>query len=367
MGIVSNSLQKSIVNNERTDFFSTRTPPAETAILKSNISKKKTKIIKAATKTIIYSKEDDFNKFNKSASISSGVYNKLINKLKFLFFQILLISFFISYGIFRFIEFKWNEIRLKLLSIAYNPSNTPQLIKQDVSKMKKIPEKLGAILELKSVGDIDGGLNGLMNDGSELVCWTVSAGVKHLILYDYDGILKKNVNKFRDEIFNKLSRYFGPNEIPKFCVRIPHLNKVFYNCDLMDNKVTNNNLLLTKENIKKEKSFKKVSIEITLLSKVDGRETIVDLTKTMSELLHQNSLKLDDITMDLVDKELTQLVGPEPDLILYFGPSLDIQGFPPWHIRLSEFYWEKDNNEVSYLVFIRGIKEYSNCRINLGK
>ena len=99
----------------------------------------------------------------------------------------------------------------------------------------------------------------------------------------------------------------------------------------------------------------------------DGRETIVDLTKTMAELCAVNELSVSDITMDLVDSELKQLVGPEPDLLLYFGPSLDLQGFPPWHIRLTEFYWEKDNNEVIYSVFIRGLRQYAGCKVNVGK
>lgn len=26
----------------------------------------------------------------------------------------------------------------------------------------------------------------------------------------------------------------------------------------------------------------------------------------------------------------------EPDLVIIFGPKLDLDGFPPWHVRLSE-------------------------------
>ncbi|CCH58382.1 hypothetical protein TBLA_0A05890 [Henningerozyma blattae CBS 6284] len=396
---------------ENTITYSSRVPPPETHVMKSKINQNKTRILKSSINSILAQKGEKAKILLKTPSIenetqprgeekraphsgeqekkenagngtSSGAAaaaattttaaaasapsNKLINdlqnngrnsmnKLQFLFYQMVLIVCFIYYGTFRYFQFNFNTTKLKLLSIVYNPSHTPQLIRQDVNKLSKIPKRLAAILEMKSIGDIDGGINGLLNDGSEVVCWTISAGIKHLILYDYDGVLKKNINLFRQEIHNNLTNYYGPKDLPKYCIKIPHLNKLYYN------NVTDD------EGLKDEEENKKVSIEITLLSVRDGRETIVDLTKTMNELYLHKKLQEKEITMDLINNELIQLVGHEPDLLLYFGPSLDLQGFPPWHIRLTEFYWETDNNEVSYLVFIRGLKEYSNCKINLGK
>lgn len=327
-------------------------PPAEASVLKKDLAKSKLKVFKAVTESALMDEDSDMAE-RKMKRFSQGktLLDREVSKIEYLMCKVLLVIMYMIYGFYRYLQYEYNKMKLRLLGIIYNPSNTPQLIRQDVTKLKKIPKRLAAILELKSASYVGGGVKGLMNDGSELVCWTVSAGIKHLILYDYDGVLKNNVLDFRKEIYNKLGKYYGPSNIPKYAVRIPHLNKIYFN--EQDSKTPNER--------------NKVAIEISLLSNRDGRETIVDLTKTMADLCASQELKLTDITMKLVDKELNHLVGPEPDLLLYFGPSLDLQGFPPWHLRLTELHWERDNDAVVYSVFIRGLQKYSACKINVGK
>lgn len=330
-----------------------RVPPPAASVLKRGKGHSKVKILKAVTESVLMDEDED-TKARRKRRIPEGnkFWENQRGKLQYSICKILLVILYLIYGLYRYSQYEYNKMRLRIFNIIYNPSNTPQLIRQDVTKLQKIPRRLAAILEMKSASYVGGGVRGLMNDGSEVVCWTVSAGIKHLVLYDYDGVLKSNVQDFRNEIRAKLSKYYGPSNIPKYAVRIPHLNKVYFNDQ--DTQLTSN------EN-------KKVVIEISLLSNRDGRETIVDLTRTMADLCASNDLRLPDITMKLVDKELTQLVGPEPDLLLYFGPTLDLQGFPPWHIRLTEFHWEEDNDDVIYSVFIRGLQKYSACKINVGK
>lgn len=344
-GVVSSSDSTKISENVRllggedVDVSNNRVPPPEAGVLKNP---SKIKAFQAITKSATA------NDKGKTTKIQNGnsFWNQEMGKIQYFICKVLLVVMYLVFGLFRYLQYEYNKMRLRVWNVVYNPSNTPQLIRQDVTKLNKIPRRLAAILEMKSVGSVGGGVTGLMNDGTEVACWTVSAGIKHLVLYDYDGILKKNVTEFKEEIKAKLGKYFGPSNIPKFAIRIPHKNKVYFSCEDSDHKV---------------------SLEISLLSNRDGRQTIVDLTKTMAELTKLKELQLQDITMKLMDKELTQLVGPEPDLLLYFGPSLDLQGFPPWHLRLTEFHWEQDNDQVTYSIFIRGLHKYSNCKINVGK
>ncbi|KAL6933220.1 hypothetical protein ACO0R3_002321 [Hanseniaspora guilliermondii] len=279
-----------------------------------------------------------------------------LNKTIFDFLMKLLLALiFCNFSVFRYFQYNYNCVKLKFYSLLYNPADSPQLIRNDVASLLKIPKRLAAILEYKPEEEVCGGVLGLMEDASDLVAWSLSAGIKHLTLYDYDGLLKDDVNLLRKIIYSKLCKYFGGQKPPKFAVRIPHKGKVYYN-------------LPTSSSIFEETSSdKKVSIEIVLLSVTDGRQTIVELTKSLAELHKEDKISEDDITMKLVDTELKQLVGEEPDLLLYFGPNLDLQGFPPWHIRLTELFWEHDNNNVSYTVFIRGLKQFSTCKVNVGK
>lgn len=87
----------------------------------------------------------------------------------------------------------------------------------------------------------------------------------------------------------------------------------------------------------------------------------------MAQLAKNGELKKSDITIKFLDHELRQLIGEEPDLIILFQPYLDLQGYPPWHIRLSEMYWEPDNESVSYVVFLRALQKYSTCKVNVGR
>ncbi|QLG73393.1 hypothetical protein HG535_0E04770 [Zygotorulaspora mrakii] len=326
-----------------------RTAPPEASVMNGTEGKySKLKALQALIGSLFSGKSDAGESLGNEEN--KTFWKKQKSKIQYSIYKVLLVTLYLVYGCYRYCQYEWNKMKIRMLNIIYNPSNTPQLIRQDVTKLEKIPKRLAAILEMKSESHVGGGSQGLMNDGSEIVCWTVSAGIKHLVLYDYDGVLKKNVQDFRKDIRNKLSKYFGTSHIPKYAVRIPHLNKIYFNDK--DSSSTENH---------------KVAIEISLLSNRDGRETIVDLTRTMADLCASKELKLGDITMSLVDKELVHLVGPEPDLLLYFGPCLDLQGFPPWHIRLTELHWEEDNHDVIYSVFIRGLQKYATCKINVGK
>ena len=327
-------------------------PPPAASRMKSGNANTKRRTVQAISKSIFMDnrpKKNNDNNSGKTSEKSTFWKRENVNYLEFTFYKIVLAVLFFMYGIFRYFQLQYNKSKLKIFDLLCSPANTPQLIRQDVIKLNKIPSRLAVILEVKPIGDVGGGLKGLLNDASELVCWTISAGVKHLSLYDYDGILQKNTDELRNAVFEHLSIYYGPDNVPNFAVRIPHFNKVFYN----------------KKGHGDDKG--KVAIEVSLLSNRDGRETIVDLTRTMADLCSNREMNINDITVDLIDTELKQLVGSEPDLLLYFGPSLDLQGYPPWHIRLTEFFWEEDNNQVTYSVFIRGLKQYAGCKVNVGK
>lgn len=73
-----------------------------------------------------------------------------------------------------------------------------------------------------------------------------------------------------------------------------------------------------------------------LISAEDGRESIVDLTKTLVEMAQRGKLSAADISLDLIDVELTDNVMGEPELLIVFSPYVELQGYPPWQVRLTE-------------------------------
>lgn len=264
----------------------------------------------------------------------------VINHLRY----VILLAVFFLMSILRNFQYVYNKFWLRVFSITYYPNKSPQVIRDDVSKFGKLPKRLSCIVSLRSDNDENGGNEGVMGDIAELAAWCLSAGVPSLTVYEYNGCVKSCIHDLQKVVMKNLRAYFGA-QTPSFSVKVPHTNE----CVATGPAQTDPDL------------------EISLLSRVDGKPTLVELARTIGELTVSKELDADDITVKVIDGELCELVGPEPDLLICFGPVLDLQDYPPWHIRLSELYWEPDNNSVNYAVFIRALTKFAQSRVNLGK
>lgn len=104
-----------------------------------------------------------------------------------------------------------------------------------------------------------------------------------------------------------------------------------------------------------------------LLSSDDGRSTLVDLTKTLAEMSQRNKLSPNDISSDLIHAEITESVMGEPELLILFGPDVELQGYPPWQVRLTEIFHVQDNTGVGYQVFLRALHSYAKAQMRFGR
>lgn len=288
--------------------------------------------------------------FRSLIKTTSKTTNSVFQMSMFYINHFILLSLFFMIAIYKNFQYLYRRVYLKYLAVTYYPSKSPQVIREDINKLEKIPKIVSCILDLQDDEDENGGKDGLINSISELTAWSMSAGLTKLIIYEFTGVLIENsgcIVDLRKYITKTLVLYFGTEAIPTFSIRIPHKNLIIYSDNHIDGNVAD--------------------LEIDLISRIDGKPTLVELTKTMSELAVNRELLIRDITIDLIDEELHELVGPEPDLLISFAPSLNLEDYPPWHIRLSEIYWEPDNKDVNYAVFLRGLQQFSNCKINIGK
>lgn len=329
----------------------------------NNLKNSKTSVATAYNEDSIFT---SFSNIFKSliSPKNSNFFNDKIEKdisysdlISFYFYHSILVILYLFMSIYRLYDYIINRIKLRFLNVAYNPQKTPSLINNDVNKLPKIPHRLSTIINYKPEQEENGGIEALLNNSSEIICWTISSGIPYLTIYEYHGLLKKHIPELRRSIYRNLTTYFGTSNVPTFKIKIPHLNLVYYG---PSDENTSNNTANTANN-------NKYDIEISLISNVDGRSTIVELTKVMSELNMKKELKTKDVTLKFVNHELEHLVGKESDLIILFQPYLNLQGYPPWHIRLSEMYWEPDNDDVSYAVYLRALQKFSTCKVNVGK
>jgi len=108
-------------------------------------------------------------------------------------------------------------------------------------------------------------------------------------------------------------------------------------------------------------------LSILLISAEDGRDSLVDLTKTLAEMSQRSKLSSDDISQELIGAELAESVMSEPDLLVLFGPTVELSGYPPWQLRLTEMFHVQDNHGVGYQVFLRALYNYANAQMRFGR
>ncbi|KAI1466814.1 Undecaprenyl diphosphate synthase [Daldinia caldariorum] len=246
------------------------------------------------------------------------------------------------------IRIAYHAVTLRVLSILKHHHNTPDYVRRDVSVYKRLPKHVSVILTLEDGGRAGDALEKLVNEASEVAAWCASAGIPRLSIYERTGILKRYMPQTHRALSHKLKSWFGKYQAPPITLitreaaPIYSVNRAAYTQD-------------------------QVPLQVILVSEDDGREAMVDLTKVLVQMVQQEKILASDITLDVLDHELSQAVMPEPDLLISFEPYVDLQGYPPWPIRLTEIYCAPDNQGVGYQVFLQGLQKYTEATFKLGK
>ncbi|PGH00566.1 di-trans,poly-cis-decaprenylcistransferase [Helicocarpus griseus UAMH5409] len=257
----------------------------------------------------------------------------------------------------------------RIPSWAYQ-ARTPESILRDVKWLKRIPSHLGVILT-PDRGDED--LEKLMKDVAELIVWSMSAGVPVLNIYESTGILKSSMSNLQRIITDKVSSLYPSNE-PGFRLFASHCGTQGFHLSIQSN------------------DDAPTSLALFFLSSTDGRDTILEVTKTLAQRYHDGKLSLEDINIDLIDNELQKMsfvprplsqsddgledtllpttlesVKSEPDLLIIFGQDARLHGYPPWQIRLSEIFCTGRSNVVTYRDFLKGLCLYAGAEMRFGR
>ncbi|KAI9743516.1 MAG: hypothetical protein M1818_002829 [Claussenomyces sp. TS43310] len=239
----------------------------------------------------------------------------------------------------------------RIFAILYYHHRTPELIKKDVKALKRLPEHLSVILTLEDRTKGGAGLEALVDEVAEISAWCACAGIPVLSIYEETGVLKNYIPATHRAITRKFSSYFG-SQHPAISLRAPHVSSI----ESAPTTPTSHN-----------SGFASSHISVLLLSSEDGRDSIVDLTKTLTEMSQRSKLSAGDISIDLVDAELSESVTSEPDLLILFSPTVELSGYPPWQVRLTEIFYVQDNQGVGYQVFLRALHKFAHAQMRFGR
>lgn len=262
----------------------------------------------------------------------------------------------------------YHAIVYRLFAILYYHHRTPELIRRDVRKLSRKPKHLSVIIDYD--GEEDRGarrpesLRKLIEEVAEVSAWCACSGIPMLSVYertginsplllcrpsgkeltiDATGVLKSHIPSVHKSILSTFRAYFPPTSIPALRLRVPNFPN--YSPPSSPSKTTLQEV---------------TTLTLILLSASDGRETLVDLTKTLAEMSQRGKLCPSDISAELIDAELSDSSCGEPDLLILMtsasqrmaragfgrgrayeasptaGADVCLRGYPPWQVRLAE-------------------------------
>jgi len=216
------------------------------------------------------------------------------------------------------------------------------MIARDAATIRKLPRHVAVILDQRKTKrsyDADETIRRAV----EVTTWCACSGISIVTIYEPTGLLKKDIKKIQRSMQKIAATYFHKAP-PKIEVRTPQ------------------SALLTNGSLDDERD-----LEILVVSHEDSRLPIVDLARTLGDMAKQRKLFPEDISIDLIHENLTESLMTEPDLLILFAPRVDLQGFPPWQIRLTEIFHLPDNTNFGYSVFLRGLQMYDRAEMRLGR
>ncbi|KAI1489538.1 Decaprenyl diphosphate synthase-like protein [Biscogniauxia mediterranea] len=246
------------------------------------------------------------------------------------------------------IRVAYHVVTNQILSILKYHHNTPDYIRRDVSTLSRLPRHLSVILTLEEGGRGVNVLEKLINEAAEVAAWCASAGIPRLSIYEKTGLLKKYMPQTHRALSRKLKAWFARHQGPVLSLSTRGETTI---------------QTPSRDHFAQDQQ----TLEVILISEDDGREAMVDLTRVLAEMAQKDKISASDITLDVIDNELTEAVMPEPNLLISFEPYVDLQGYPPWPIRLTEIYCSPDNQGVGYQVFLRALRKYAQATFKLGK
>ncbi|KAJ9636096.1 uncharacterized protein PV06_01234 [Exophiala oligosperma] len=276
----------------------------------------------------------------------------------------------------------------RALAIRHYHHRTPEYIQRDVKNLDRLPRHLSVILKYKS--EEDGGLEALVDEVAELSAWSASAGIPLLSIYEKSGILKTYMASVQEVVSQKLTSYYGPAPAS------PTLRVFAPNHPSMSPSPVPSPRIPARSSAEEATHGSQRSrqhLDLLLLSATDGRDTLVDLTRTLAEMAQSHKISPKDITSNLINTEISATTAitdysghstkprkeadaGEPDLVIVFGPYVKLDGYPPWQIRLSEIFCVGDSGgdvsgrtstRVEYQAFLRGLWKYAGAEMRFGR
>ena len=128
----------------------------------------------------------------------------------------------------------------RIFALLYYHHRAPELIRQDIRGLERLPQHLSVILEMKQDERGLVGLEKLLDDVAEISAWCAGAGIPMLSVYERSGerwhapswkvsgadvkvgVLKDHIQRTHRVVSSKFYSYFG-RHVPTLQIQAPHI------------------------------------------------------------------------------------------------------------------------------------------------
>ncbi|KAG5884488.1 hypothetical protein JTB14_001283 [Gonioctena quinquepunctata] len=200
------------------------------------------------------------------------------------------------------------------------------------NKAKYLPSKLNRLTKKpRHITVLLGPEETNPKDLAKLILWCIGTQIPFISFYDYKGNLKKREEDLQYEV----SLYKQRDE--------DHI--VWHS----DPKILHKN------------GFAGRKTHVKILSEYDGKHSVVELTKRLAS-------SISDVSISTINENLSkQFEFPDPDMGIVCGKVLQLFNYPPWQIRLTEFFRIDTIQGITLPVFLELLFKFSKCEQRLGK
>jgi len=115
------------------------------------------------------------------------------------------------------------------------------------------------------------------------------------------------------------------------------------------------------------KTWNNTGLHLNVLFNYGGRQEIVDATKAISSAVNDETIKIDDINLELFSSFLYTKNMPDPDLVIRTSGEMRLSNFLIWQTAYSEFYFtEVLWPDFTKAEFIKALLEYQRRKRRFG-
>lgn len=232
----------------------------------------------------------------------------LIHILYTIFYYLWRLSVFIS------------TLPIRIAYSNFNHNDRPDHLQKRLLNLSKKPHHLTIILGLEEYS---------LYDLANLIFWCLTAGIPFISFYDDKGNIKKQEEHLQ---------------------QIVDINKLD-NCNIIWHTGTQH-----------KNGYTGHKIHVKLLTEADGKQCIVKLIRSLAL-----NKEIDISTQIISEYLLKQYEFPDPDMAIIFSKKFNVSKYPPWQLRLTEFFKINTTKNVNFSIFLKNLEMYSKCEQRVGK